>query len=296
VVGKSSDHTPLICKQDIGDAELSYLLYDGEGPPLILLHATGFPPWIWHPLARELASAYRIVVPSFCNYREADPDEGGLGWTILAEDIVRLCEVLQIKKPFLVGHSMGATVHLIATGLYGLSAAGMVLIEPIILHPKYYRGHMRVDDHPLAAKAIRRTNFWRDRDEAMTYLRSRSLFDQWDEEMLELYVRYGMTEGEKGGLELACSPRREAAVFMGGRQFDPWPILPKVSAPVLIVEGEKSETAGFIDLDGAQSAIPNCQRRTVKGTGHLVPMERPREVTKLITDFFNAIQKAELFI
>lgn len=290
-MNQSINQAPQICTQNIGDAELSYLLYEGEGPPLIFLHATGFLPWLWHPLARELSVVYRIIAPSFCDHRETNPENGGLNWATLAKDTVRLCDALQLKKPFLVGHSMGATVHIIANALCGLSAAGMVLIEPILLPAEFYLGHMRVDEHPLAAKAIRRTNFWRDRDEAMAYLRSRTLFQGWDEEMLEFYIRHGMTEREGGGFRLACSPRQEAALFMGGRQFDPWPLLPKVSCPVLIVEGEKSENGGFVDLDRIQSLIPNCERLMVKDAGHLIPMERPREVTRIIGDFFCSLRQ-----
>jgi pimeloyl-ACP methyl ester carboxylesterase len=152
---------------------------------------------------------------------------------------------------------------------------------------------MRVDEHPFAAKAIRRTNFWRDRDDAMNYLRSRTLFQGWDEEMLELYVRHSMTERRDGGLQLACSPQREAALFMGGRQIDPWPLLAKISCPVLIVEGGKSENRGIIDIDQIQSLIPNCKRHMVKDAGHLIPMERPQEVTRLIGEFFLPLRPEE---
>jgi pimeloyl-ACP methyl ester carboxylesterase len=161
----------------------------------------------------------------------------------------------------------------------------MVLIEPILLPPEFYKLHISVEQHPLASKAIRRTNFWRDREEAKTYLHSRSLFQGWDEEMLELYLRYGMS-GEDGGLRLTCSPRREAALFMGGMQYDPWPLLSRVSCPVLILEGEKSENKGFIDLDRIRTLIPDCAHHRVSGAGHLIPMEKPREVTRLIQEFF----------
>jgi pimeloyl-ACP methyl ester carboxylesterase len=270
----------------VGDAELSYLFYEGSGPPLIFLHATGFNPWLWHPLARELAAQFRIVVPSLCGHRDADPEKGGLDWAALAADTARLCSALHLEKPYLVGHSMGGTVHVIAHVLHGLSAAGMVLIEPIFLPPQFYIGRMSVADHPLAVKALRRTNHWTDRDEAMAYLLSRSLFQHWDEEMLNLYLNHGMTEAENGGLRLACSPQREAALFMGGRQFDPWPLLPGIACPVLLVEGEKSDTASFVDFGRISSLIPGCKRLRVKDAGHLVPMEKPREVTRLIREFF----------
>jgi len=32
---------PQTFMQNIGDAEIAYLRYEGEGPPLIFLHATG---------------------------------------------------------------------------------------------------------------------------------------------------------------------------------------------------------------------------------------------------------------
>jgi lipase len=284
-----SNHTPQTRTQKIGDAEIPFLFYEGGGPPLIFLHATGFLPWLWHPLARELADSYRIFAPSFCDHRETDPENGGLNWITLAKDLSRFCESLHLEKPFLAGHSMGATVSMMANATGDLAAAGMVLIEPILLPPEFYKTHISVEQHPLASKAIRRTNFWRNRDEAMAYLHSRSLFQGWDEEMLELYLRHGMS-GNDGGLRLTCSPRREAALFMGGMQYDPWPLLSRVSCPVLILEGEKSENRGFIDFDQIRALIPDCAHHRVGGAGHLIPMEQPREVTRLIGVFFDSLR------
>ena len=291
-VKAANSSTPQTCVQKIEDAEISYLFYEGDGPSLIFLHATGFMPWLWHPLARELAGSYRIFAPYFCDHRKTDPENGGLDWITLAEDLSRFCESLHLEKPFLAGHSMGATVSMMANALGGLPAAGMVLIEPILLPPEFYKLHISVEQHPFASKAIRRTNFWRDRDEAKTYLHSRSLFQGWDEEMLGLYLRYGMS-GEDGGLRLTCSPLREAALFMGGMQYDPWPLLSRVSCPVLILEGQKSDNREFIDQNRIRSLIPDCIHHRVEGAGHLIPMEKPREVTRLIREFFRSLGLGE---
>jgi pimeloyl-ACP methyl ester carboxylesterase len=184
---------------------------------------------------------------------------------------------------------MGGTVLMVAHALYGLPASGMVLIEPILLSPEIYRTRIRVDQHPFAVKAIKRTNFWRDEQEALAYLHSRALFRAWDAEMLELYIRHGMTGGE-GGLQLACSPRREASLFMGGLQYDPWPLLAKISCPVCLLEGQKSENGAFIDFDKIHSLIPDCRRSVVDDAGHLIPMERPGEVSRIIEDFFHPLR------
>jgi len=290
-VKAANNHKPQTGTQAIGDAEISYLFYEGDGPPLIFLHATGFIPWLWHPLARELAGSYRIFAPCFCDHRQSDPDKGGISWISLAEDLALFCRNLHLENPFLVGHSMGATISLMANTLGDLPAAGMVLIEPIILPQELYRQHIGLEQHPFASRAIRRTNFWQNREEAATYLHSRSLFRGWDEEMLALYLDHGMS-ADGGGLRLTCSPRREAALFMGSIGYDPWPLLPRISCPVLILEGEKSDQRGFIDLDRVRSLIPDCVRNRVGDAGHLIPMEKPREVTGLIRKFFHSLQQA----
>lgn len=282
---------PRVLVQDIGDADLSYLLYDGDGPTMILLHATGFLPWLWHPIARELAPGWRVIAPYFCDHRESDPHEGGLNWMTVARDLATFCRALDIERPAMAGHSMGATVITLANAAFDLDALGLVLFEPIFLPEDFYRSRITVDMHPLASKAIRRKDTWKDSVEVHAYLRSKALFRNWDEEMLDLYVEYGMKRLDAGGLQLACSPVREASLFMGGMQYDPWPLLPKVSCPVLVLEGEESENRAFIDLKKACSTFRNGTYRLVSKAGHLIPQEKPRESLAIIREFFEGLTR-----
>lgn len=286
---QKTQQSPSILTQSIGDTGLTYLLYEGKGPTMVMLHATGFLPWLWHPIARPLSSSCRVIAPYFCDHRESDPDEGGLNWMTLAEDLSEFCGALKVRSPLLVGHSMGATVLTIATARYGLKPAAMVLIEPIFLPRDFYNAAIPVEDHPLAAKSIQRRNQWRDASEARNYLQSRSLFQPWDAEMLSLYIQHGMKDRPGGGLELTCSPKREAALFMGGIQYDPWPLLPQVTCPVLVLEGEQSDNRHFIDLKKISSLFPNATHRLIRDAGHLIPMEKPAETTTVIREFFDLV-------
>lgn len=280
---------PLVKNQYIDHADLTYLDYDGQGPTLIMLHATGFLPWLWHPIARALSPACRVIAPYFCDHRDSDPEKGGLDWMILARDFADFCKGLNIQAPYLVGHSMGATVLTIAAAQYSLAPAGMVLIEPIFLPQDFYRARINVKDHPLASKSINRRNHWQNEAEALTYLKSRTLFKKWDAEVLSLYVRYGMKKKVQSGLELACSPRKEAALFMGGVRYDPWPLLPQIPCPVLVLEGEHSENRSFIDLKKAVSLFPHATYRLIQDAAHLIPMEKPLVITQIIRDFFQFV-------
>ncbi len=279
---------PEVLSQDIGEVELQYLHWPGEGPAVVMLHATGFLPWLWHPIARELAGPYRVIAPYFCDHRSFDPEEGGLSWLVIAEDLAVFMRRLGLEGPLVVGHSMGATVASIAEALHGPLAARMVLIEPIFLPSQFYAMDLTVEQHPLASKSVRRRNRWNGEEEARDYLSGKPLFSRWDREMLDLYLRHGMTETADGGLELSCHPKREAALFMGGMAVDPWELLAKVSCPVLLMEGEESENRLVVDLRRAAAVMPDAELEVVEGAGHLIPMEKPREVLSILRRFFAA--------
>jgi pimeloyl-ACP methyl ester carboxylesterase len=205
---------------------------------------------------------------------------------LLAEDLCRLCEALKIDDPLIAGHSMGATVATLANALYKNTAQKMILIEPIFLPEEFYNIQLSVEQHPLASKSIKRRNFWENRDEVLRDLKSKPFFQSWDDEILDIYLKYGMMETDTGGLQLTCSPQREASLFMGGMQYDPWPLLSKISCPVLLLEGELSENRSYIDLKKASETFPNGTYQLVHGAGHLVPMEKPKEILEIIRGFF----------
>lgn len=284
-----NDFMPQTRIQPVGDVELQYLEYDGGAPPIILQHATGFLPWLWHPIAKRLAGTHRVLAPYFCDHRQADLDEGGMHWMTLAEDMARLTTTLEITKPVLVGHSMGGTVMTLAESAFNLGAAGMILIEPIFFPQDYYNSKVAIEDIPLARKSLRRRNQWEDAAEVKAYLRSKPLFAKWDEAFLDLYVEHGTVQRKDFGLELTCPPPGEAALFLGGRQYDPWPLLPKVQCPVLVLEGAESGNRSFIDLEKATARFPQGRFERIADAGHLLVMEKPDDVLRIIKTFTSSV-------
>jgi pimeloyl-ACP methyl ester carboxylesterase len=275
--------------QPIKDVELQYLDYTGDDPAIILQHAAGFLPWLWHPIAKGLAGTHRVLAPYFCDHREADLDKGGLHWMTLAEDMARLTAALDIAKPVLVGHSMGGTVMTLAEAAYNLGAAGLILIEPIFFPQDYYNSGTAMENHPLVNKSLRRRNQWEDAAAVKAYLRRKPLFANWDEAFLDLYIEYGTVRRKDFGLELTCPPPGEAALFMGGRQYDPWPLLPKVRCPVLVLEGADSGNRSFIDLEKAAARFPHGRFERIADAGHLLVMEKPHEVLRMIQNFTSTV-------
>jgi pimeloyl-ACP methyl ester carboxylesterase len=69
--------------------------------------------------------------------------------------------------------------------------------------------------------------------------------------------------------------------------------LPQVPCPVLVLEGEHSENRAFVDLQKAVSLFPNAVYRLVRDVGHLIPMEKPGEITGAIREFFKLVPDAD---
>ncbi|HWQ75526.1 MAG TPA: alpha/beta hydrolase [Syntrophomonas sp.] len=277
---------PLIKREKIDDdTTLEYLLYEGDGPTILFLNGTGFSPWLFHPVARRLSNQFRIIVPFLNEHREAEPEEGGLKWKLLADDFCKFCHRLDLERSYLTAHSMGATVATIAAYFEPDLAKKMIMMEPIYLPETLYTANLSVEQHPLASKSIKRRNEWQNRGEAREYLRSRALYKSWDTEVLEMFLQYGMVEDDHGIIRLACSPRHEAALFMGGLHFNPWPLLSGIKCPVLVLEGAESENRSFIDLSKAASLMPHSEHRLLEGVGHTIPMEIPARTAGIIKDF-----------
>lgn len=284
---------PELSTIDIGDAQMHYLDYGGGGPALVLLHATGFLPFLWHPIAAALSKDHRVIAPAFYDHRPAAPNAGGLGWLQLADDLARICSRLRLEKPLLAGHSMGAVVGMLANAVYATAAAGLILIEPIFLPSETYRTPISLAQHPLAAQAIKRRNHWPDRRSVWEDFNAKPFFQSWNPEMLSLYVHYGTRRAGSGGVTLTCTPDQEASLFIGGMQHDPWPELSKVTCPTLVVEGEVSENRFYIDLRHAADMIPQGRYTSVPGAGHLIPMEKPVQTIRLIRSFIDSLPSSD---
>lgn len=273
--------------QDIGGADLPYLFFAGDAaaPQMVFVHATGFLPWLWQPVVEDFSPPDNIWAPFICDYRPCNTEAGGLSWDVIARDLSAFCRLQQIHKPLIVGHSMGATVSAIAVADYGLQPRGLILIEPILLPDRFYRMKPDIKSHPLASKSIKRTNNWKDEDDAWSYLKSKALFAGWDERVLQMYHKYGMQKQKTGNLQLTCSPESEAAMFMGGWVINPWPLLTKITCPVLVVEGEVTGNRRLVDIPRAVSLLPRGKYQSVAGAGHLIPMQKPKEVAHIIKEF-----------
>jgi sigma-B regulation protein RsbQ len=125
----------------------------GQGkPPMLLCNGFGCTQQIWQYLTTALAVHYQVIVFDYVGSGESDRSayspEKYATLTSYAHDVVEICQALDLRNAILVGHSVGATIAMLAAIQAPQHFAKTVLLAPspcYINEPGYYGGFERDD-------------------------------------------------------------------------------------------------------------------------------------------------------
>ena len=108
--------------------------FGGEGPDLLLVHATGFCAEPFGPLARQLGGRFRCWALDLRGHGRSDrPDDGDFSWSGFATDVLAVIDHLGLDRPFGVGHSCGGATVLLAEQARPDSFRSLYCFEPVVM-------------------------------------------------------------------------------------------------------------------------------------------------------------------
>jgi 3-oxoadipate enol-lactonase len=235
------------------------LLEDGTGAPVVLLHGTPFDVQAWQPVVDALDGSRRAIRFDARGHGSAvDLPVGDYGR--LAEDVVAVLDRLDVPDAHVVGHSWG----------------GQIAQQVALDHPeRVYRLSLvctRASPFPAFATAARGLRDGTADVEA-------SLARWFTPE--ELAVPDGLAATVRTWLHHA-DPRRWADALDMISTFDVLARLPRLGIPVDVVAAEHDGVAVPQHMAAIADAIPNASFRTIGGTGHLAPLQRPHDIAEMI--------------
>jgi pimeloyl-ACP methyl ester carboxylesterase len=245
---------------------------------ILFLHANGFNAMTYRQMLASLEGDLHVLAVDLRGHgRSALPArEAGHSWQVYADDLVALLEALGEAPAVLAGHSMGATTILLALPrLRGAGVKRLVLFDPV-LAPRAAYGGAAEWETPIARGALRRKDNFADAEEAFAAYRGRGAFQTWPDAVLRDYLKDGLVAGEGGRLQLACSPRWEAANFATYCVADPYPVVDNPGVSVNIFRAETNSTCHYAPPVGDAFA----RMEVVPSTTHFLPMERPDVVER----------------
>lgn len=109
---------------------MHYTRTGGNKPALILLHGFSDDGLCWTPIAQQLEGDYDIIMLDARGHGRSDGPESGYGHDQHAADVAGAISALNLHKPFVMGHSMGAVTTLALAGLYPDLPGAIVLEDP----------------------------------------------------------------------------------------------------------------------------------------------------------------------
>ena len=249
----------------------------GEGPPLVLSHATGFHGACWLPVAETLAEQFRCVAIDYRGHgASVIPAETSLRWRHMANDLDAVLDHLGIGsgEAYVAGHSMGGCVALLAAQRRPGFWRSVWVFEPIVIPGPDRPGEPGEND--LVEVALKRRDDFESRAAVFERYASRPPFDATDPRFLAAYVAHGFVDTPDGAVRLACTPEQEAGVF-NGAFCDAFSGLGELSMPVTVVaSGDGHPPSQLAPM--VADAIPDGRLVRMDHLDHFGPFTEPEEI------------------
>ncbi|MDZ4761303.1 MAG: alpha/beta hydrolase [Alphaproteobacteria bacterium] len=291
----------------IRDGEIAGIAFGDPVKPIevLFLHATGFNAITYQSLLEPLGGQAHCAALDFRGHgRTKLParSSGMKSWNRFRDDVIQFLEQTSPGGAVIGGHSMGATVALLVAARRPDLVKGLVLTDPVLLKPQFYRFlHIPLfsalaSRNALSRQALKRRRAFSSPGEAADNLRGRGAFKTWRAPFLDDFVIDGVLRQDNGGFALACQPEWEAAVFAAHR-IRPWTAIRKLRKkrmPIIVLQADRDSTAQG-DTDARIHAVrPDAAVTRVPGTTHFIPMERPYVVRDALRLLYEAtIEGAE---
>lgn len=278
--------TPASCFVPVDGEPFHYLDFGGENlPPLIFVHGTGFHAWLWQPYGEALSGKFHCYAIDQRWHGDSTRADRSYDWKHNGDDIAGFVRELGLVKPLFVGHSMGSVSIAFAEARYPGTVGRAIFVDPIIMIDTHYQVPFTLENHPMAAKTMKRRALWDSHEQMLESYGKKPPFDTWRPEFLELYVRHGARAVDGGQVELKCLPEHEANVYLHGNVTSPWPHLSDLNFPALIVRPLKSDTLHIMRTKEVAETMPQAELLDVDGVTHYLPMEDPDKLIRIIEDF-----------
>jgi len=260
----------------------------GDGPPLVLVHATGFHGRVWEPLASNLTGYHCWSIDMRAHGDSTAPVDRPLEWQGFADDILAVVDALGLDRPFGVGHSKGGASLLLAEQHRPGTFRALYLYEPVVMTPEYATG--RPTENVLSAGALRRRDTFDSHDHAFENYASKPPFSSLDPDALRLYVDHGFAFTDDGSVTLKCRPEHEAEVYAHGSAHHAFRALDEVRCPVTIALGVEDSVPAIFGRPIAD-ALPDGTVASFPDLAHFGPLEDPATIAASVIAAFEGVER-----
>jgi len=242
----------------------------GKGPEAVLVPGTFSDRRTWLKIVGALSRSFSCLL--YDPRGTGDTADPGTPFTPdeLVDDLLAVMDAAGFRRANLVGHSLGATVALIAAARNPARIDRVVAVGPA-LHVDAYIAAVLDNWEALARSDVT--------DEA---LHMGLVLPAFGREAFERLVPAVVDELNRHPIlretilrYVDCDRAQDLRPFAG-----------RVDAPVLVAAGQEDGLTGPVHAQAVAAAIPGSTVELIDGCGHTPQIERPADLARLVLHFF----------
>lgn len=248
----------------------------GAGPPLLLIHGLGASHVIWEDLEPQLLPHFQVLTLDLRGAGQTtETEEVPLSLALWSEDVRALLEALEIRRPVVVGHSLGAGIAMKYVLQWPEDVEALVLMGADArlssLGPRFAQAADLIDEIGLERWV---DEVWSNNPplSKASLERSPDLFDRYRAMVLANdQANYVRTCRSFTGLEDLTARLRD------------------VRCPALVVSGGDDDRTVPASGKALASQLPQSHFVELPGVGHTMPTEAPELVGDAILKFMGEL-------
>ena len=238
-----------------------------KGPTIVCVHGLTANHTCWASVADVLSPAYRVIAYDLRGRGESDKPDKGYSLALHNDDLEGLLDHFSLKKPVLVGHSLGAHIALRFAATHPERVSKLVLVDGGI--------DVRAEVLDSLRPAIDRLGVeFPSLDMFMGFVRALPMFEGRWNDYLERYFRYDVEVLPAGTVRSKAARHAIEEEIANLARERLWVWHHRVKAPTLIFrapDGLLTPTDCLMTQEEAEAmaqAIPRSKLAVVPGTNH----------------------------
>ncbi len=243
-----------------------YYTDSGSGDPaLLFVHGWCCDSTNWRPQVSAFRRTHRIVATDLRGHGRSGKPEQDYTMDGFAEDLEWLMRELDLRKPVIIGHSMGGLIALLLARRKKRALRGLVMVDAslhVAMDQQAINGLLQGVDGPAYRQA------------------ARLLIDSFFRPASPRAFRAGLTE------RLLRTPQHVLAPALHSLAAEMRPAPAELGIPSLFIDAGRT----FDELKLIERTVPGIEIARTNSAGHFNMLEAPHQVNAMLRTFIDQLR------